>query len=463
MMVSEPRSPQDVDQMFDTAHRAADAFSTYNKDQVESIVSQVAEAAYQKAEFYAEWSVRETGFGDVGDKHAKNMRCSKGLLDVYSVENYIDPVVDHEKKIISFPKPAGVVVALVPCTNPVATVYYKSMMSLMTRNALILCPHPAAKECCTHAADLVAEAAEQAGAPKGTIQVLREPSIPLVNQLMQSDRTSVILATGGPAMVRAAYSSGNPSMGVGPGNVGCYVHETADLATAAANIVFSNSFDNSLPCTCESVVIADSAISNSLKEALVQENAYFVSGDEERRLRELLFPADGASQAPIGKSATWIAEQAGFTVPNGTKSLVIEISEIGLYEPVSKEKMFPVLGYITVDGPQQAIETVQAMLAMMGKGHSAVIHANDLQVVARYGAALPVCRIAVNTPGSAGSSGVTTNLTQGAVIGTGFFGRSSVDENVGPKQLIQWTRVAYGKDDTTEFEEVDNVLEKLPA
>ncbi|MCR8924363.1 aldehyde dehydrogenase family protein [Dasania sp. GY-MA-18] len=461
MSVSDKVINQDAGHLLDTAHRAADEFSLFTKEQVESIVRQVAEAAEKKAKFYAEWSVRETGFGDAGDKHKKNMRNSIGMLDEFKVEDYVNPVVDHENKIISFPKPAGVVVALVPCTNPVATIYYKAMMSLMTRNAMILCPHPSAKNCCVDAADLVAEIAEKAGAPKGTIQVLREPSIPLVNQLLQSDRTSLILATGGPAMVRASYSSGNPALGVGPANVGCYVHKSADVATAGANIVFSNSFDNSLPCTCESVVVADHEISNTLKEMMTQSNAYFVAGDEEKALREFLFAEAESNRAAVGKSAEWIAEQAGFSVPAGTKSLVVEISSIGPLEPLSKEKMFPVLGYITVDGPQQAIETVHAMLAMMGKGHSAVIHANDPSVVASYGAALPVCRIAVNTPGAAGSAGVTTNLSRGSVIGTGFFGRSSVDDNVGPKHLIQWTRVAYHSDPSVVIGDMDEALEEM--
>jgi acyl-CoA reductase-like NAD-dependent aldehyde dehydrogenase len=267
-----------------------------------------------------------------------------------------------------------------------------------------------------------------------------------VNQLLQSDRTNVILATGGPAMVRAAYGSGNPAVGVGPGNVGCYVDKSADIATAGAQIVFSNSFDHSLPCTCESVVVADQAVSDQLKETMIAAGAYFVTAEENHKLRDFLFPYGSAYPGALGKSAEWIAEQAGLSVPQGTKSLVIEISEISNEEPVSKEKMFPVLGYITVDGAEQGTKTVLAMLELMGKGHSAVIHANEPRVVARYGAALPVCRIAVNTPGVVGSAGMTTNLTQGPVIGTGFFGRSSVDDNVGPNQLIQWTRVAYHKE-----------------
>jgi acyl-CoA reductase-like NAD-dependent aldehyde dehydrogenase len=448
----------EVVDLFDVAHAAAKEFNNFDAQKVDSIVQAVAIAAQEKSQFYAEWAVRETGYGNVEDKNQKNLLNSIGLMDVLDVHDYVEPKLDSEKKIISFPKPAGVVVALVPCTNPVTTIYYKGIISLMTRNAVILCPHPAAKECCVHAADMIAEVAEKAGAPKGAIQVLREPSIPVVNQLLESDQTNLILATGGPAMVRAAYSSGNPALGVGPANVACFVDKSADVETAGAQIVASNSFDNALPCTCESVVLADRSIDEGLKQSIAASGGYFVEGEEEQKLRECLFPEGIASAGALGKSAIWIAKRAGFAVPQGTKSLLVNISDISMQEPVSKEKMFPVLGYMVVDSSELAIEKTLAMLNLMGKGHSAVIHANDPEVVARYGAALPVCRIAVNTLGVVGSAGMTTNLTQGSVIGTGFFGRSSVDQNVGPQQLVQWTRVAYSKEPEVEMGDMQAAL-----
>ncbi|OHB56307.1 MAG: hypothetical protein A2Y07_00150 [Planctomycetes bacterium GWF2_50_10] len=437
-----------VEAMLVAAQTAASEFKSFDKTQVEKILHAVASAASDKAEFYAEWSVRETGFGCVEDKLKKNMRNSLGLLEAYKCSDFIDSQIDEQKKIISFPKPAGVVVALAPCTNPVATIYYKAMISLMTRNAVIFCPHPASKDCCSHAADLVAAAAEAAGAPRGVIQVLRNPSIPVVNELMQSRLTNLILATGGPAMVRAAYSSGNPAMGVGPANVACYVHHTADLDRAAETIVFGNSYDNSLPCTCESVVLVDNDVADQLKFKLQSSGAYFVKPSEEASLRSLLFDSHETDKCemPLGKSAKWLADKAGIAIPEGTKSLVIEIDTIGESEPVSKEKMFPVLGFIRVADHNEAIAHAQSMLSLMGKGHSAVVHAEDPKVVVEYGRSLPVCRIAVNTSGAAGSAGVTTNLGRSSVIGTGYFGGGSIDENVGPKHLVQWTRVAYGKE-----------------
>ncbi len=453
-------SPEEQ-QLFDVAHRAAAAYSVYGRSRVEKIVQAVAEAAAEKAEFYAEWAVRETGFGDVPSKTQKNQ---VGLLCAQQdLAPFIDPQIDAEKKIVSYPKPAGVIVALIPSTNPVATVYYKVIIALMTRNAVILCPHPGAKECSVHAADLMEEIAVKAGAPAGLIQSVRQPSVPLVNQLMQSDRTNLILATGGPAMVRAAYSSSNPAIGVGPGNVACYVHESADLAKTAERIVFSASFDNSLPCTTESVVIADRAIADSLVMGMIKQGAYQIEKtDEVRRVREFLFPEGHMNPKAIGKSAEWIAEHSGVAVPVGTKLLGIEIFTIGEEEPISKEKMFPLVGFFKNDGGVQgAIRAAQAMLAMHGKGHSALIHTNNPEVAARYGAGLPVCRIPVNTPGVTGSSGVETNLITGAVIGTGFFGRSSIDENVGPKHLIQWTRLAYNNDPAEVMGDIDGAIASL--
>lgn len=453
----------DVEAMLATAQSAASEFKSFDKTQVEKILHAVASAASDKAEFYAEWSVRETGFGCVEDKVKKNKRNSLGLLEAYECSDYIDSQIDEQKKIISFPKPAGVVVALAPCTNPVATIYYKAMIALMTRNAVIFCPHPASKDCCSHAADLVAAAAEAAGAPRGVIQVLRNPSIPVVNELMQSRSTNLILATGGPAMVRAAYSSGNPAMGVGPANVACYVHRTADLDRAAETIVFGNSYDNSLPCTCESVVLVDNDVADQLKSKLQGSGAYFVKPSEEASLRALLFDSHETDKGemPLGKSAKWIADRAGISIPEGTKSLVIEINTIGESEPVSKEKMFPVLGFIRVADHNEAIAHAQSMLSLMGKGHSAVVHAEDPKVVVEYGKSLPVCRIAVNTSGAAGSAGVTTNLGRSSVIGTGYFGGGSIDENVGPKHLVQWTRVAYGKEVEVDMHNVERAAKNI--
>lgn len=449
---------QSVDRLLDRAKRAANIFSCYTTPQVQRIVRAMVQAGEEKAQFYAEWLVRETGYGNIRDNVRKNLDCSVGLLTRYRTADFIEPAIDREKKIISFPKPAGIIAALIPSTNPVMTVYYKAIISMMTRNTVIFSPHPAAQNCSIHVVDLMAEAAEQAGAPEGAIQTIRQPSLLALNGLMESPRVSVILATGGSNRVREAYRSGNPAMGMGPGNAPCFVHESADIAIAASQIIASNSFDHGLPCVCESVVLGDRAIHSQLKVTLGQSGGYFVSDEAARKLRNYLFLETGLNPAAFGKSALWIAREAGFSIPAQTQSLLVEIESVGADEPFSREKLFPVMGYVRVDGVQGAIATALEMLETRGKGHSAAIHSRDPVVVARYTAALPVCRIAVNTQGVEGSSGVSTNLTRGPVIGTGFFGGSLVDDNIGPQHLIQRSRAAYPADAEISMEEFANAI-----
>lgn len=335
------------------------------------------------------------------------------------------------------------------------------MISIMTRNTIIFSPHPISSECSIHCIDFIANVAEKVGLPQGTIQTIRQPNVQALELLMSSPRINLTLATGGPGRVNAAYSSGNPAIGMGPGNVACFVHKTADVRMAASHIISSNSFDYGLPCVCESVLLADKPITAQLKEYLILDGGYFVSDEEEQKLRLYLFPDNGINPHAYGKSAIWIAQQAGFTVPEGTRSLLVDICTVGLDEPISKEKLFPVMGYIIVDGVDDAINIAQSMLDLEGKGHSAVIHSEDPFSVVKYTEALPVCRVAVNTQGVEGSSGVVTKLTRGPMIGTGFFGGSSIGDNIGPKYLIQWSRAAYPFDSTVSMDSVGNAVNNV--
>lgn len=450
---------QIIEDLYTAAEKAAQQFASFTLPQVEAIVHAVANAAAEKAEFYADWAVRETGFGNVEAKTAKNIATSTGLIENYNLADYVAPRVDHEKKMLMIPKPAGVVIAPMPCTNPIMTVNFKVIANLIARNAVILCPHPAAKECCNHAAKYLAEVAEKAGAPKGAVQILEVPSIAVVGELMQSPRTSLIMATGGPDLVHAAYSSGNPAVGVGPANVPCYVHESANVERAGISAVIGNSFDNSLPCTCESVVIADQVISDQLKEAIANNGGWFAEGEDNTKLRDFLFPDGISNPAALGKSPQWIGEQTGVPVPDTAMSIVFEIDHVGSDEPVSKEKMFPVLGFYRISGgAEEGTATALKMLDIMGKGHSAVIHAEDSRVIADYSMAMPVCRLAVNTPGMTGSAGMTTNLCPTGAVGTGFWGGSSTDENIGPQHLVQYTYVAYESDDSVQMGNIEGNL-----
>ena len=236
-------------QMLERAGWAARAFAGYDRASVLRIAEAVARVAEDRAEHYAQWAVTETGFGTVRDKVVKNRLCSRGILDAYRGQDYVTPRIDSDRKIVELPRPAGVVLALTPSTNPMSTLYFKLILSLLTRNAVVVSPHPFAKGCCADACRVLAEAAVAAGAPDGVIQVVEEPSIQLIDALMTDERTDVILATGGVGVVRAAYSSGNPAIGVGPGNVPVLVDASADVPRAAAKLVASKAFDNSVLCT----------------------------------------------------------------------------------------------------------------------------------------------------------------------------------------------------------------------
>ena len=433
-------------QMVEKARWAAEAFSGYRRPEVLRIAKAVGEAGYAQAQRYAQWAVEETGFGVVEHKVIKNQACSRGLFELYQDQDFTGIKTDAERKILEIARPAGVVFALTPSTNPVATVFYKIMLCLLTRNAIIISPHPMAKACCADAAKLMAKAAEAAGAPDGVIQVIEEPSLPIVETVMKSDRIDVILATGGTPVVRAAYSSGNPAIGVGPGNVPAYVDETADVARAAKAIAESKAFDNGILCTNESAIIAHGAIAPALEPELKRHGCHILSDAERDQLEKALFPDGKFNIALIGKSAELIAQKAGFRVPPRTKVLVAPLERIGDDYPLSREKLCPVLGLYVAATRDAAMIACRAMTRRSGGGHSASIHARDPQVILRYGEEMNVLRIAVNVGNSLGASGFETHLAPTMTIGTGYFGRSSVSENVGPQHLVQWVKMAWNSD-----------------
>ena len=349
------------------------------------------------------------------------------------------------------PKPAGVVLALTPSTNPIATVYFKVLLALMTRNAVVVSPHPLARRTSTEAVHLLAAAAVEAGAPDGCLQIVEEPTIPLIEALMADDGVDVIVATGGTAVVRAAYRSGNPSLGVGPGNVPALVDATADVARAARHLADSKAFDNSILCTNESVAIVEERVADALQRELARHGAHVLSAEEAGRARAALYPEGRINTELAGKDAGALARAAHVRVPSGTRVLVAPFPLIVPEEPLAHEKLFPLLGLNRVPDAQRGIAAARALLRIGGGGHSAVIHSRDPRTVLAYGAAVNVLRVTVNAPGSTGGAGLDTNLPPTMTIGTGFFGRSSLTENLQPKHLLQWTRVAYANDPAEPF------------
>jgi acyl-CoA reductase-like NAD-dependent aldehyde dehydrogenase len=450
-LLTDPAGVPRAQAMLQRAQWAARTFAGFNKGTVDRVVHAAAQAGAAKAREYGEWAVRETGFGVAEHKEVKNLASSTGLVEAYAGHDYVTPRIDPAAKIVEIPRPAGVVLALTPSTNPVATVFVKALLALMTRSAVVISPHPLARECSADAARTLAAAAEAAGAPDGVIQVVDEPSVPLINALMADERTNVIVATGGTAVVRAAYSSGNPAIGVGPGNVPVLVDGTADLAKAARRIADSKSFDNSILCTNESVLIVTEAASGTLLRHLKREGCHLLEPADRDKVRDLMFPGGQFDTRFVGQDAAWIAAQAGIRVPGTTRVLLAPFGLVVPEEPLAHEKLCPVLGLVTVPGDQQGIDAARAVLRIGGRGHSAAIHSASPATIMAYGAALEVLRVAVNAGSSLGAAGIETGLAPSMTIGTGFFGRSSVGENLQPKHLVQWTRLAYNSDPAEVF------------
>jgi acyl-CoA reductase-like NAD-dependent aldehyde dehydrogenase len=432
-----------ADMVLERARWAAQVFQRYDRAHTAAITEAAARVAYAKAGDYAEWAVRETGFGVVAHKKLKNELSSLPLVEYYRDVDFVNPQLDESRRIVKIPKPAGVIFALVPSTNPIATIYFKTLAALMTRNAIVISPHPAARESSVDAVKALAEAAEKAGAPEGIIQVIENPSIPMVDEFMKSDKTDVILATGGTPMVRAAYSSSNPAIGVGPGNAPVLVDDTGDLRVAADHIVEGKSFDNSVLCTNESVVITLDVIAKPLLNALSKAGCYICSPDEVNLLRRYLFHERGFNVEALGRDANWIAKQAGIKNVGRAKVLVTPITQVGVGEELSREKLCPVLAFYSARSLSQAITQARAVLRYTGAGHSAAIHSNNNQTILDFAAAVEAYRIVVNAPCSQGAAGFTTDLPPTFTIGTGFFGRSSVGENIGPKHLVNWSQIAW--------------------
>lgn len=432
--------------MLENARWAARAYASYSVNDVRRIVDAVAGAAQAKSLTYAEWAVRETGYGVAEHKRMKNEACSRGIVDEYGAEDFVSPRIDAQRKIVEVPRPAGVVLALTPSTNPISTLYFKVLLALMTRNAIVVSPHPYARECCFDAATTLAQAAVDAGAPQGVVQCVEEPTIPLVEALMKDERTNVILATGGTGVVRAAYGSGNPAIGVGPGNVPVLVDATADLRAAAQRLVDSKAFDNSVLCTNESVLIVEDVVAERFSKELERNGAAVLDRASAMALTAYMFPGGRLNVDAIGKDAAWIAQHAGLRVGPRTRVLVAPFDVAVPEEPLTHEKLAPVLGMIRARDARHGIAIARSIVRIAGAGHSAAIHSSDPSTIMSFAQQVPVLRVSVNVGNSTGGAGLDTNLAPTMTIGTGFVGRSSLGENLEPRHLINWSRIAYNAD-----------------
>ncbi len=432
----------------DTVNRAYEAWLAWShasQDEVDRVCAAMAEAGFQAAERLGRLAQEETGYGVAAHKKLKNEFGSRNVWQ--SIRNLKTVGVirhDAERRLYEIAWPMGVVAALVPSTNPTSTAFFKALIAVKARNAIIFSPHPSAVRCIAEAAQTMAQAAESAGAPKGLINCLQQVSLPGTQELMSHRRTALILATGGSAMVRAAHSTGKPAYGVGPGNVPVYVDRSADVEKAARYIVASKAFDHSTICATEQAVIADRPVARQLADRMRAEGAYFTSPAETELLRRALFHPDGSmNTAAVGKSAEYVAGYAGFSIPDRTRILVAPLLKVGREEPLSHEKLTTVLGWYEVDGWEAGCETSIALIQTGGRGHTQIIYATDERVIMEFGLEKPVFRILVNTMGTLGAIGLTTGVMPSMTLGSGGVGGSITGDNITAYHLINVKRLAY--------------------
>ena len=361
--------------------------------------------------------------------------------------------------------PVGVIAAIVPSTNPTSTVCYKAMIALKAGNAIVFSPHPKALKCTLAAARIVAEAAERAGAPRGSVGCLTIPSLDGCRELMAAEQVRLILATGGPAMVKSAYSSGKPAIGVGAGNGPAYIHRSADVERAVSCILRSKDFDHGTVCASEQSIIVEKSMEQAVRQEATKQGFYFMSTDEAGRLARLLFRPTGALNPEIvGKPAVKLAEMAGFPVPAGTRILVAREQEAGPTRPYSMEKLCPVLAFFVMDSEDAVLEKVVEVLTHEGSGHTFAIHAEDEAVIRKFALRVPVSRFLVNTPAALGGIGATTGLFPALTLGCGAVGGSSSSNNISPLDLINIRRVAWGREgNVCPRQKVDDSLVELIA
>ncbi|OQY28926.1 MAG: acetaldehyde dehydrogenase [Anaerolineaceae bacterium 4572_5.2] len=439
------RSIQEARQSAESAHQAQQIWAKATQAQIDRVCEAMAQAAFMASERLGRMAAEETGFGVPEHKKLKNEFASKHVWESIKDIKTVGVIRgSKESGIIEVAWPMGVIAALIPSTNPTSTVINKVLMSVKARNGIVIAPHPSAAKCTKAATKVMADAAVDAGAPPGLIKCLTQISLPGTQELMSHKRTALILATGGSAMVRAAHSQGKPAYGVGPGNVPVYVDRSADLEKAAKYIVGSKSFDHSTICASEQAVIADRPIAHRLKELMESEGAYFVDETQTNALRQTLFhPNGGMNVASVGKSAQYLAALAGISVPKQARVLVARLNKVGRDEPLSREKLTTVLGWYEADGWEAGCERCLELISFGGRGHSLIIHATDEKVIMAFGLEKPVFRIGVNTMGTLGMIGMTTNIMPSLTLGSGGIGGAITGDNVTVHHLYNVKRIAY--------------------
>jgi len=438
-------SIQEVRDLVKKARGAQAILAEMSQQQVDAIVASMANAAAANAQKLAQMAVSDTGFGRECDKVVKNLFAARRVYQYIKDEKTVGIIrEDREHKMLEVAVPVGIVAGLVPSTNPTSTAIFKALIAVKAGNALIVSPHPAALNCIGETVRILNAAAVEAGAPDGLVTMMTLPTLGGTAELMKL--SNLILATGGSAMVKAAYSSGTPALGVGPGNVPAFIERTADIPAAVRRIIASKTFDNGTICASEQSVVTEACIRDEVVAQFKKQGGYFVSGEEQRRLEAILRRPGQETVNPhiVGKSALDIAAMAGIQVPQDTRVILCETDSVGRNSPFSIEKLSPLLAFYVEQDWQHACDRCLQLLSYTGIGHSLAIHTNNPELVRTFVLKKPVSRVLVNTGSTQGGIGATTGIAPSFTLGCGAVGGSATSDNVTVHHLYQIRRAAYG-------------------
>ena len=439
-----------VDNLVKRSHVALDQMANFTQEQVDKICEAVATAGEQNAYPLAKMAVEETKRGVVEDKTTKNMYASENIWNSLRHEKTVGVIEeDKELGLTKIAEPKGVIAGVTPVTNPTSTVIFKAMLALKTRNTIIFSFHPQAQKCCVETGKIIQAAAVAAGAPKDAIQWIEEPSLDATTDLMNNPGVQTILATGGPGMVKAAYSSGKPAIGVGPGNGPSYIEKTANIDRAVYDIVLSKNFDNGMVCASENSVVVDDEIYDRVKEEFKKWSCYFLNKEEIKKFEEhFIDPRRGTVAGPVaGKSAYEIAKLCGVDVPKETKVIVAEYKGVGRKFPLSAEKLSPVFTLYRAKDHDDAFRICSELLDYGGRGHTAGLHSSDQKVIKEFSMKMDACRILVNSPAALGGIGdLYNNMLPSLTLGTGSYGANTFSHNIGARDLLNIKTVAKRRD-----------------
>ena len=436
-------SIQEARDLVKKAKAAQAVLADMDQKQVDRIVEKMALAAEGAARKLAQMAVADTGFGKEEDKVTKNLFAARTVYQFIKDQKTIGVIrEDKEKKMLEVAIPVGVVAGLVPSTNPTSTTIFKALISVKAGNALVVSPHPSALNCIGETVRILNSAAVEAGGPDGLVTMMTLPTLGGTAELMK--RSNMIIATGGSAMVKAAYSSGTPALGVGPGNVPAYIERTADIPNAVRRIIASKTFDNGTICASEQSIVTEACIADKVKQCVIAHGGFFLEGENLAKVKAIMERGNGSmNPAIVGRDAQTIARLAGITIPEGTKLLISDEKGVGKKFPFSKEKLTALLGFYIVENWEEACELCKALLHNCGIGHTLSIHSKNEAVIREFGLKKPVSRIVVNSPSTHGGVGLTTALFPSFTLGCGAVGGSATSDNITPMNLLNIRRVAY--------------------